>query len=155
MGNTLFDNGVRHTRREPDNPRQDMEASDLEPDDARQFIRDLMRGLHERVQNMPDERFNKPDDVHHIPNGERAKQYYGNDRYQLLSGIQAALREWDESGSNTEELKEKYGGRFVEGVEIGERLAVYTGSDFTFTSGSNDGQTDSTESSDSKFTFTQ
>jgi len=140
----------RKAIREPDNPRESMEPSEMEPDDARQFIRDLMRGMHNRVQEMPEERFNIPDDVRHVPNMERAKQYYGNDRYQLLSGIQAALREWDESGSNTEELKEKYGGRFVEGVEIGERLAVYTGSDFTFTSGD-----DQDSDEDSKFTFTQ
>lgn len=152
MGNTLFDNGVSHTRpfSEPDEPRENMEPSEMEPDDARAFIRDLMAGIHNRVMEMPDEHFNKPDDVHHLPNHERAKQYYGNDRYQLLSGIQAALREWDESGSNTEELKEKYGGRFVEGVEIGERLAVYTGSDFTFTTGE-----DQDSDEDSKFTFTQ
>lgn len=142
----------RKAIREPDNPRESMEPSEMEPEDARQFIRDLMRGMHNRVQEMPEERFNIPDDVRHVPNMERAKQYYGNDRYQLLSGIQAALREWDESGSNTEELKEKYGGRFVEGVEIGERLAVYSGSDFTFSSG---GEPSSASENESKFTFTQ
>jgi hypothetical protein len=130
-----------------------MDPSEMEPEDARQFICELMRGMHNRVQEMDEDHFNIPYDVRHVPNMKRAKQYYGNDRYQLLSGIQAALREWDESGSNTEELKEEYGGRFVEGVEIGERLAVYSGSDFTFSQGSN--TDDSDEDSSSKFTFTQ
>ena len=132
--------------------RDSMEPSDMEPEDARQFIQDLMSGIHQRMHKMPDERF-KPTGGYggQVPNMERAKQYYGNDRYQLLSGIQAALREWDDSGSNTEELKDKYGGRFVDGVEIGERLAVYSGSDFTFTAG----ESENSDESESKFTFTQ
>ena len=120
----------------------------MEPDDSRQFICDLMSGINNRVHNMPDERFEKPDGVGAVPNMERVKQYYGNDRYQLLSGIQAALREWDDSGKSVQELKNKYGGRFVEGVEIGERLAVYSGSNFTFSQ-------DSNTENNSKFSFTQ
>lgn len=130
---------------EPDNPRQNMESSDMEPDDARQFIADLMNGIHNRMNEMPDDEFapeRKLSTSHNM-----AKQYYGNDEYQLLSGIQAALREWDESGREIDKLKEQYGGRFVDGVEIGERLAVYSGSDFQFSEGS--------DSEESKFTFVQ
>lgn len=119
--------------RMPDNPRQSMEPSDLSPDDARKFIKDLMSAIYDRMNEMPESEFNKPDGYHHIPPMEKAKQYYGNEKIQLLSGIEAALREWDESGDGTAELKEKYQGAFVEGVEIGERLAVYQGSDFNFT----------------------
>lgn len=69
-------NADRRVTEVPLHPRQDMEPSGMEPEDARQFIRDLMMGVHHRVQNMPDDRFNKPDDLRHISNGERAKQYY-------------------------------------------------------------------------------
>lgn len=150
MGKTLFDNGVAHTRpfREPDNPRENMEPSDLEPDDARQFIIDLMSAVYDRMRELPDDDFEKPDRFNHIPPMEKAKQFYGNDTIQLLSGIEAALREWDESGQGTGELKEQYGGEFVRGVEIGERLAVYQGSDFSFSTGEDD-----PDESESKFTF--
>jgi hypothetical protein len=146
----LFANRVM----EPDNPRTSMEPSDMEPDDARQFMHDLVLGIHERAANMEKELFHKPDGhTGPLRDMERAKQYYGNDRYQILSGIQAALREWDESGREVQELKEKYGGKFVEGVEIGERLAVYEGSDFEFTAGTSSGA-DENESG-GKFTFTE
>jgi len=74
----------------------------MSPDDARQFIRDLMRGLDDRMNKMPKEKFKKIDG----------------------DGV---------------------------GTPNGERLAVYQGSDFTFSQGSN--TDDSNE--DSKFTFTQ
>lgn len=135
--------------REPDNPRQSMEPSDMSPDDARQFFGDLMIGIHRRAGSLPDGVVTVPEGQSHMPSSERAKQYYGNDQYQLLSGIQAAIREWDESGSDVRELKEKYGGRFVEGVEIGERLAVYQGSDFEFTAG----ESEDTDESNFDFTF--
>lgn len=149
----------RKAMREPDVPRESIEPeADMEPDDARQFIFDLTTGIHHRMNELPDDDFEKPDKYHHLPAMEKAKQYYGNHRWQLFSGIEAALRAWDESGEETAELKEKYGGKFIEGVDIGERLAVYEGRDFTFV-GSNGSQTDSAESSendsnDSKFTFT-
>lgn len=119
----------------------------MEPEDARQFIRDVLRGIHNRMNELPDEQFTIPEKHRHAPAGEKAKQHYGNDEYQLLAGIQAALREWDESGREIQKLKDKYGGRFVDGVEIGERLAVYSGSDFDFSEGS--------DSEESKFTFVQ
>jgi hypothetical protein len=126
-----------------------MEPSEMDPDDARKFILDLMRAVYNRMNEMPDDEFTKPDGYHHLPPMEKAKQFYGTEKIQLLSGIESALREWDESGDGTAELKEKYQGAFVEGVEIGERLAVYQGSDFTFSQGSN------TDDGDSKFTFSQ
>jgi hypothetical protein len=61
----------------------------------------------------------------------------------------AALEKWDESGEDVQELKDEYGGTFIEGVKIGERLAVYEGRDFNFTAG------EVSNSDDSKFTFTQ
>jgi polyhydroxyalkanoate synthesis regulator phasin len=130
--------------REPENPRQNMELSDMSPDDARQFIHDLMTGIYSRMQKLDSENFNDREIQVTTQKAERAKQWYGNDTYQLLSGIQAALREWDESGRDVQELKEQYGGKFVKGVEIGERLAVYQGSDFTFTEGEEDTSDEST-----------
>lgn len=114
--------------------RSSMEPSDLEPDDARKLIEDIMSGVYKRMLEMDDSSYYDLNEfpADDMPSSERAKQYYGNDTYQLLSGIEAALREWDESGDDVQELKEKYSGRFVDGVEIGERLAVYQGSDFTF-----------------------
>lgn len=94
---------------------------------------------------MPEDEFIIPDDNYHVPSYEKAKQYYGNEQEQLLSGIEAGLTEWDESGRSTKELKEKYSGKFRDGVEIGERLAVYEGRDFTFT--------EPEDMSESKFTF--
>ena len=120
----------------------------MSPDDARKFIRDLMSAVYSRMQELPDDQFERPDDYTHVPPMEKAKQYYDNDTIQLLSGIDAGLKNWDESGEGTAELKEKYGGKFVEGVEIGERLAVYEGRDFTFTTGE-----DKSDESHSKFTF--
>jgi hypothetical protein len=46
------------------------------------------------------------------------------------------------------EMKEKYGGKFVEGVEIGERLAVYEGTDFDFT-------VEKSDENSSDFSFTE
>jgi hypothetical protein len=51
---------------------------------------------------------------------------------------------WDESGREIEELKERYAGKFVDGVEIGERLAVYEGRNFEFTTGSNNDESNFT-----------
>jgi len=120
----------------------------MDPDDARAFIRDLLDAIVERARQLPD----SPDRV--TPHAaERAKQHYGNDVYQLFAGIEAALMNWDASGKNTEELREEYGGRFVTGVEIGERLAVYEERDFEFTGSSGDGAESSSASE--KFTFTQ
>lgn len=123
--------GRSSLRREPDNPRTSMEPSALEPDDARKLFYHLVVGIRARMNELSRDKFtdspNQP-----LPTNEKAKQHYGNDEYQLLAGIEAALREWDESGQDVQELKEKYGGTFVEGVEIGERLAVYEGRDFTF-----------------------
>lgn len=141
----------RKAIREPDNPRQSMEPTDMEPDDARQFIKDLESALISRVRAMPDDEFEKPPQKTYAGDTSRAKQYFGNDTYQLISGIVAALRNWDESGEETQELKEEYGGRFVDGVEIGERLAVHQGSDFTFVGG----EDDESQEKESKFTFTQ
>lgn len=119
---------------QPDNPRESMEPSSLDPSDARLFFHDIMLGAHGRMRDMDDDKFTDPRNHPgaQVPNSERAKQYYGNDVYQYLSGVQAALREWDSSGEDVKELKEKYGGEFVSGVELGERLAVYEGRDFTF-----------------------
>jgi hypothetical protein len=145
---------IRRAIGEPDETREDMEPSSMEPDDGRDFIYDLIRGMYSRVREMDADRFESPDN-HPSPNtptSERAKQFYGVECYQILSGIEAALDNWDESGQDVQELKEKYGGKFVEGVQIGERLAVYQGSDFRFTEGSN--TDDSNEDTDNKFTFT-
>lgn len=132
----------------PDNPREDMEPSDMSPDDARKFFEDLLFGINSRAREVPDSEFNFPDNNRTLPQMERAKQHYGNEKWQLLAGIEAAIREWDESGQGIRDLKDKYSGRFIDGVEIGERLAVYQGSDFTFSAGENE-----TDDSDSKFTF--
>lgn len=113
--------------------RSSMEPSDLEPDDARKLMEDIEHAIHERARQIDDDKIDFSDySTDTVPTMERAKQHYGNDTYQLFSGIRAALREWDESGKDVKKLKEQYGGKFVDGVEIGERLAVYQGSDFTF-----------------------
>ena len=130
---------------EPDKPRQSMEPSDLDPDDARKFIKALTHAIHERVRQMPDYQFKSPDSMV-ISTREKAKQHYGNTRIQFLTGIDAALREWDESGQGIKDLKEEYGGDFIRGVEVGERLAVYQGTEFDFTDTSE-------EDSENKFTF--
>lgn len=135
---------------EPDNPRQSMEPeADMEPEDARRFIQDLESGMYGRVKQMPDDVFDMSDAPQVAPSSEKAKQYYGSEKWQLLSGISAAILRWDESGEDIAEMKEKYGGKFVEGVEIGERLAVYQGTDFEFSAGENDSD------EDSKFTFVE
>lgn len=125
----------------------------MEPDQARQFIFDLNRAMHERVREMSDDRFTSPEGQKRLVPMEKQKQYYGSHRWQLLAGIEAALREFDASKHDVEELKDRYDGTFVEGVEIGERLAVYEDRDFTFKA-SNGDQTDA-EDSESKFTFVQ
>jgi len=134
---------------EPNETRENMKPSSMEPDDARRFIRDLMVGVYNRVRSMPKENFTRPNPPSpSVSNSERAKQYYGYECYQLLSGIEAALNRWDESGQDVKELKQQYSGTFVEGVEIGERLAVYEGTDFTFTK-------ESSDENSSGFTFTK
>lgn len=135
---------VQKTR--PDNPRQSMKPSDLGPDDARAFVDAIQIGMRERVRSMPDSKFTHPDG-RPPAYSEMCKQHYGNNVYQLFAGIVAALDQWDESGRDIQELKDKYGGKFVEGVEIGERLAVYEGRDFTFVQETDD------NSDKSKFTF--
>jgi len=104
----------------------------MKPDGARQFFRDLVRGMHNRMHEMPADGFETPETYNHFPASEKAKQHYGNDVWQLFAGIEAAVARWEESGEDTAELRERYGGRFVKGVRIGERLAVYQGRDFTF-----------------------
>ncbi len=105
--------------------------SELKPDDARQLMLDIEIGIYTRVSAMNRDAFtidvNQP-----LPSSEKGKQHYGNDVFQLFEGITAALRNWDESGNKVKELKEDYGGKFVTGVEIGERLAVYEDRDFKF-----------------------
>jgi len=140
MARTTSLDKIPRLSREPDNPRTSMEPSDMEPDDARQFMHDLVRYIHNRMDHLPNDGFIIPEDTL-VTSQEKAKQHYGNDTYQLLAGIKAALREWDESGRDVKELKERYGGKFVEGVEIGERLAVYQGSDFDFSMGEGDDKT--------------
>jgi hypothetical protein len=125
-----------------------MEPSDLGPDDARKLIEDIEHAIHERARQIDDDKIDFSDySTDTVPTMERVKQYYGNDTYQLISGIRAALREWDESGDDVQELKDKYSGKFVDGVEIGERLVVYEGRDFTFV------QEEDNNSDESKFTF--
>lgn len=126
-------------RRKPDNPRQSMRPkADMSPDDARRFLDDLQSGMFNRAQNMSDDGFEQPKsfDVDWIPIDEKAKQYYGNDVWQLFAGINASVRQFDPKGKQTKKLKEEYGGRFVDGVAIGERLAVYEARDFSFSQGS-------------------
>lgn len=131
MDNVLY--GQSAINRTPDDPRESMgPEADMSPDDAREFVFELTRGMAHRVHEMPDDAFTFPENQHHLPPAEKQKQHFGEEPVQLLSGIEAALREWDESGKNIQDLKDKYSGTFVEGVEIGERLAVYEGRDFSF-----------------------
>lgn len=124
----------------------------MEPDDARQFFFDLVQAMHNRMNELSDDKFNKPYGYKNIPPMEKAKQHYGTDKVQFFVGLEAALRQWDESGEKTKELKDKYQGAFVEGVKIGERLAVYQGTEFTFSSQKEEEQSDE---SGGKFTFSQ
>jgi hypothetical protein len=124
----------------PENPRQSMEPSELSPDDARELIRDFVTGMSQRGGAMPNESFNHDN---HIQRYEKIRAYY-SDTYKFLNGISAAMDNWDESGREIEELKERYAGKFVDGVEIGERLAVYEGRNFKFTTGSNNDESNFT-----------
>jgi hypothetical protein len=125
-----------------------MEPTDMDPDDARYYIEDLYHYAVSRLNKLPKEHYD-PEDLSAPPLSEKGKQHYGEDTYQLLSGMAAALEKWDESGEDVQELKDEYGGTFIEGVKIGKRLAVYEGRDFNFTAG------EVSNSDDSKFTFTQ
>lgn len=121
----------------PDNPRTSMEPDDepLEPDEMRQFITDIVNGIHTRGNRLARERDGRmqsspgPIDV--------AREHYGKDVVLFLNGIAAghdAMEYGNPDGSDVRELKERYSGKFVEGVEIGERLGVYQGTEFEFTS---------------------
>lgn len=136
---------------EPDNPRENMEPTDMNPEDARIFLMDLYNHMNRKLNRMDEDEFITTADMYSPPVSERGKQYYGSKQYQLLSGIVAALNQWDEYADDVQELKEEYGGKFVEGVEIGERLAVYEGRDFTFT----EEEGSESDDSDGKFTFTE
>jgi len=135
---------------EPDETRENMKPSSMEPDDCRTFIYDIVSGMYGRVRHMDAERFKSPDNhpSPNTPSSERAKQFYGIECYQILSGVEAALDNWRRSGHAMREMKEKYGGKFVEGVEIGERLAVYEGTDFDFT-------VEKSDENSSDFSFTE
>lgn len=140
-----------HTSRDPQNPRQDMQPTEMNPDEARRYIREMFLAMRSRVNSMA--KSNSGNMGTPANSREKMEDHFGKDTYQLFSGITAALRQWDESGEDVKELKDEYGGTFVEGVEIGERLAPYEGREFEFPEVEDDEKeiVDETE----RFTFIQ
>ncbi len=86
MSNVIIGQAPANHLRSPENPRKSMEPeADMKPDDARQFIHDLMSGIHKRAGDIANDEFNEPVG-NHLPAMEKAKQHYNNDTYQLLAG---------------------------------------------------------------------
>lgn len=137
--------------REPENPKEDYGNSDrLDPDEARDFIRNMVHHMQRRAHSLSRERSSL--DRHSDDSVQ--KQYYG-EQWTLFYGIQVGLnlmrgaerKEWDgeksewvSNGVSTDESwQEHYDewgyGRYGRGLEIGKRLAFYEDRQFEFSDG--------------------
>ncbi len=60
MSNVIIGQAPANHLRSPENPRKSMEPeADMKPDDARQFIHDLMSGIHKRAGDIANDEFNE------------------------------------------------------------------------------------------------
>jgi len=79
------------------------------------------------------------------------RQYFGHSTSIFVRGMRAGVERWHRDGvQGLQELKKEYSGEFVHGVKIGERHAVNSDANFTFSQ-----MGDGNNSDDSTFTFTQ
>jgi len=82
-------------------------------------------------------------------------QYYGKRTSSLVQGMRAATDAYHSDGSRgIEELKEKYSGDFVDGVEIGAKTVVSSDKEFTFAHTDTNEGSESQANNTSNFTFT-
>lgn len=138
----------------------------LDPSDARRFIEDLVQTMQKRAWEEHNKEGSSIQRAEDLPS--EAKQLYG-DTWTFIYGISSGMAlmnaehekefDWENgeeidhgiSGDDSwQEHYDQYGyGTYGRGLKIGKRLAFYEDRNFTF--GSNESQTDSTESAETQF----